>query len=153
MATYRKIKDVSALDPEAMKKKKKKCVIIAAVVAVLLVAAVLVAILASKPETLKTKYTFTVEVTHSDGVVETIEITTTEENLGAALVAEGLVDVEEIDGVSCVVAAGQMGKEEVNREFNGALWALYVGDERTDKDVYQVALENGKTYKLIYTTE
>ena len=81
MATYRKIKDLSTLNPVDKKKQTRKKRIWTLVALVLLAATVFGAYWATNPDLFKKKTKFTVEVHHSDHSVDTLEITTKEDML------------------------------------------------------------------------
>ncbi len=146
MATHRKIKDISPFDVEGNRKKRRKRRIITVIVAVLILAVAFGAVWVANPEIFNSKKTVTVEVHHSDGLVETFEITTKKAYLDGVLKEEELASIAD----DCVTAAGREGKEIAHSE-NGDYWVLYVGDELSEKGVSQVPVEDGKTYKLVFT--
>ena len=148
MATYRKINDISQFEP---KKPNTKALIICAIAAVLTVALVLGALLILKPEVFRGKKTITIEIHHSDEMVETFEIKTQKLYLGEVLVDEDLVETADGPYGLYITAAGRVGKEVAIYEQNGAYWAVYEGDVYAEKGISELPIQDGVTYKLIFT--
>ena len=75
-------------------------------------------------------------------------VLTSKENLGEALLGVGLVDGEDgpyglyVKSVNGVVA---------DYDVDGAFWGVYIGDKAADTGVSGITIENGATYKLVYT--
>lgn len=120
-----------------------------AVVALVLVAAVLAGVyIATRPQTTKFDKTFTLTIVHADGSEVPHTIATNEEYLGAELQKAGII-------------AGEMGEfglyiqtvdgETADYEKDGAYWAFYVGEEYAMLGIDQTPIEDGATYKLVYT--
>ena len=91
--------------------------------------------------------TFTLIVEVEEHAV-TFTVSTDEENLASALMEVNLVDGEDgayglyLKSVNGVVA---------DYDANGAWWGVYVGDKAADTGVSGITVENGGTYKLVYS--
>lgn len=128
-----------------MKNKK----LILAVVALVVVAAVLLGVyFATRPKTTQGAKTFTVTVIHADQSEKTFTYHTDEEYLGAVLMAEGLVQGTE--GQYGLMIDTVDGEKAVWEE-SGAYWALYVGEEYAMTGVDQTPVNDGDSFKLVYT--
>ncbi len=95
-------------------------------------------------------YAFTLVVVHKDGTQKEMPLKTNREYLGPALQDEGIIKgdmgefglyIKEVDGEKAVF------------EEDGAYWAFYVGDEYAILGIDKTPIENGKTYKLVYTAD
>ena len=128
-----------------MKNKK----LIAAVVALVVVIALLLGLyFVTRPDTQAGNKSFTVEVVHGDGTAKEFEYKTDEEYVGAVLIEDGLIQGEEGPwGMYIAVVDG----ERAVYEENSAYWALYVGEEYATQSVELTPIEDGATYKLVYT--
>lgn len=93
-------------------------------------------------------YTFTFVVVDSQGASTNFTIKTNETTLRKALEQEGLIKgsesefglmVEEVNGIRAVYAEDQ------------AYWALYIGEEYAMTGVDSTMVENGATYKFVYS--
>ena len=70
------------------------------------------------------KATFTFKVTHADGSVKTFEVKTNAETVGAALLAEGLIEGEMGDyGLYVKIVDGETADYNVDQSY----WAFYIG--------------------------
>ena len=88
---------------------------------------------------------FTFEVVDLDGSTETFNITTTEQYVGAALQAEGLIDGEMGDyGLYVKVVNGITADYDVD----GHYWAFYVNGEYGMSGVDVTEIEDGATYSF-----
>lgn len=89
--------------------------------------------------------TFTLEVVYEDGKTEELKLTSTEKYVGAALLAEGIIEGEDgkygmyIKSVNGVVA-----------DFNktGTYWAFYIDGEYATTGVDKAEIEDGAKYTL-----
>ena len=102
---------------------------------------------ADEPQTQEQK-TFVLEVTDGDGNVTSQTIRTTEETVGAALIKEGVIAGDESEfGLMVFYVNG------IRADFNedGAWWAFYIDDEMAMAGVDSIEIEEGVTYKFIYT--
>lgn len=92
--------------------------------------------------------TFTVIVVHGNGSEKTFQYTTEEQYLGPVLVSEGLVEGETgAYGLYIKVVDG----EKAVYEEDAAYWSIYIGEEGALTGADQIAIEDGATYKLVYT--
>ena len=153
MATYRKIKDLSALNPGDKKKQTAKKWIWTLVALVLFAATVFGAYWITHPDLFKKKMKFTVEIHHSDYSVDTLEITTKEEMLIDALLEHDLILVSEDKEGKFILGAGDphSGLEELY--FDTVSWVTYAGDNEEPIDPFRAKVVSGTTYKIIFTTE
>ena len=88
---------------------------------------------------------FSLVVVKLDGSEKTHSITTTEPNLAAALVKEGIIEGEEGQyGFVVQVVDG----ERHYWEEDGKYWAIYIGDEYATVGISSIVPEEGKVYKL-----
>lgn len=90
------------------------------------------------------KYNFTFTVVHGDGTSKDFAISTDEEILGDALLAEGLISGE--DGYIKVVDG-----ERADYDTDGAYWAFYIGEEYAMTGVDATELTDGGVYSFVYT--
>ena len=127
--------------------KKKLGILIAVVV---LVVALVAVYFATRPETNTNLKAFTLVVTHKDGTSKTMELKSDAEYLGIYLQEEGVIKgdmgqyglyIKEVDGEKAVF------------EEDGAYWAFYVGEEYAMQGIDLTPIEEGKTYKLVYTID
>ena len=89
---------------------------------------------------------FTVEVIHADGSAKTFSYTA-EGKLGAFLETEGLISSEGADpGMSHTVDG-----EKADWNENQSYWAFYLGEDYAMSGIYDTDIEDGETYKLVYT--
>lgn len=116
--------------------------------AVLLVIAILVGVyVATAPKAQEGSKTITVEVVHADGSKKEFTYHTDELYLDKVLVAEGLIAEDNIvDGMFTTVDG-----ETASWEQDQAYWAFYVGEEYASKGICETPVEDGNTYKLVYT--
>ena len=104
--------------------------------------------LPTKQETPEQKLSFTVIVIHADGTEKTFTYETTEEFVGPVLEDAGLIqgnagpygmEITHVDGVQAIYNTDK------------AYWAVYEGEEYAMTGIYDTAITNGATYKLVYT--
>ncbi len=92
--------------------------------------------------------TFTFTVVHSDGTEKSFEVTTDEETVGAALIAEGLISGEDGDyGLYVKVVDGETADYDLDQSY----WSFYVGDEYAMTGVDKTPITDGATYWFKYT--
>lgn len=122
--------------------------IIWAIVAVLLVAALATAYFLTRPGGTLGPKEFTLVIVHKDGTEKTMDMHSREEFLGPVLQEKGIIEgdmgdyglyIKKVDGEKAVY------------EEDNAYWAFYVGDEQAPRGVDQTPIENGATYRLVYT--
>ena len=90
--------------------------------------------------------TFTVTVVHKDKSEKTFTYTTTEANLGAALVKEGLVVESESAGMYNIVD-GETADWNVDQSY----WCFYVGEQMAFEGMNTTEIHDGDSFKLVYT--
>lgn len=121
------------------------------VIALVAVVAILVGVyFATRPETTDGMKSFTVEVVHKDGTSKKLEMKSDAEYLGEALDEKDLIEYEEGPYGKFILKADG---EQAVFETDGAYWAFYVGEEYATLGVDQTPIEEGKTYKLVYTID
>ena len=127
----------------------KKTILIAAVLLVL-VAALVAVYFVTRPETTEGMKAFTVEVIHKDGATKKLELESDKAYVGECLQEKGIIKgeegqyglyIQEVDGEQAVF------------ETDGAYWAFYVGEEYAAQGIDLTPIEEGKTYKLVYTID
>ena len=91
---------------------------------------------------------FSFEATDDEGNVSTWNVHTNETTVGPALVAVGLIDGDVSDFGLMVMYVNGIRADFVEDE---AWWALYIDDEMAMAGVNDIDIENGVTYKFIYT--
>ena len=127
--------------------KNKKLVL--AVLAVVVVAALMAGVyFATRPATSQGAKTFTVTVVHANGNAREFTYHTDEEFLGAVLSEEGLING--VDGPYGLMFDTVDGEKAVWEE-NSAYWALYVGEEYATLGIDSTPVNDGDTFKLVYT--
>lgn len=128
-----------------MKNKK----VILALAALVVIAAVFIGVyFATRPETVEGAKTFTLTVIHKDETSKEFEFHTDEEYLGTVLMDEGLLDGEMGEfGLYIKSVDGEVADYDVD----GAYWALYEGEEYAMQGIDLTPIEDGDTFKLVYT--
>lgn len=92
----------------------------------------------------------TVTVVHKDGSERTFECRTDAEYLGPVLLDEGIVEGEEGPyGLYIQKADG----ESAVFEQDGAWWGLYQNGESCMTGADQVVINDGDTFRIVYTVE
>lgn len=127
--------------------KNKKMLI--AVIALAVVIALLVGVyVATRPATSEGAKTITVTVVHADGSSKDFTYHTDEEFLAPVLVAEGLVvGTEGPYGLSIDAVDGETASWEANQSY----WALYIGEEYATTGASSTPVNDGDSFKLVYT--
>ena len=115
---------------------------------VLVVAALVGVYFATRPQVTAGEKSFTLVITHKDGSTKTEKFTTEAEYLGPFLEEKQLIKGEE--GPYGIFIKEVEGEKAVYEEDN-AYWAFYVGDEYASLGIDKTPIEDGATYKLIYT--
>ncbi|MBQ8910253.1 MAG: DUF4430 domain-containing protein [Oscillospiraceae bacterium] len=128
-----------------MKNKK----ILIAVIALVAVAALMVGVyFATREKPVEGQKTITVTVVHKDGSEKLFTCKTTEEYLGPVLLAEKIVEGDMGDyGLFITAADG----ETADYSVDGGWWAVYKGEEQTTTGADQVVIEDGDSFRLVYT--
>ncbi len=115
--------------------------------ALLLVVAVLVGVyFATRPQAQEGSKTITVEIVHADGKSETFTYKTDEKMLDGVLVAEGLVERENIVSGMFDTVKGETASWEKDKAY----WAFYINGEYASVGICDAIVEDGTTYKLAY---
>lgn len=126
--------------------KNKKLII--AVVAIVAVVAILLGVyFATRPTASAGSKTFTLTVVHSDEVSKDFTITSSEEFLAPALIAEGIINDEGIETGMYFTVDGETASWEENQSY----WAFYIGDDYAMAGMNDTPIEDGAVYKLVYT--
>lgn len=127
--------------------KNKKMLL--AVVALIAVAALMAGIaVMNRPETAEGAKTVTVTVIHKDGSEKVFEYHTDAEFLGEVILAEGLVEGEEGPyGLMISAVDGEVADWNVDQSY----WALYIGEEYATSGADTTPINDGDTFKLVYT--
>ena len=93
-------------------------------------------------------HSFTFVAVHGDGTEKSFEITTDKANVGDALLEENLIAGDDGDyGLYVKTVDG----EYAEYTETGAYWSFYVGDEIAMTGVSSTEIEDGATYKMVYT--
>lgn len=95
-----------------------------------------------------TEATITVEVVHADESTKEFTYTTTEEMLGAVLLAEELVVGEQTEYGLMI---SEVDGEQAIYEVDNAYWGLMINGEYAQTGVDSTPVEDGSTYSLVYT--
>ena len=126
---------------------KNKKLIIGVVALVLVVALLLGIYFATRPQTNTDDKTFTVTGVHSDNTGTDFSITSSEEFLAPALIAEGILTDEGIETGMYLTVDGETASWEENQSY----WAFYLGDQYATVGMNDTPIEDGAVYKLVYT--
>ena len=127
---------------------KNKKLILAAVALVLVIAAMLGIYFATRPATSQGSKTITVTVVHADGAEKKVTIRTDAEYLAEALLAENLVIGEDSQyGLNIHTVDGEKASWEANQSY----WALFIGEDYATTGVSQTPVNDGDSFKLVYT--
>lgn len=125
-----------------------KKLILAVVALVVVVAALLGVYLATRPETAEGAKTITVTVVHKDGTTKNFEYHTDEEFLGPVLLSEGLVVGENGPyGLMISTVDGETADYNVDQGW----WQIFIGEESATTGADAIVINDGDTFKLVYT--
>ncbi len=94
------------------------------------------------------KITLTVDVVDADGNTQTFTVSTDADNLGDALLAEGLVEGEQ--GAYGLYIKSVNGIR-ADYDLDKAYWALYSNGEMLMTGASDTAIADGQHYELVYT--
>ena len=120
------------------------------IIAVLLVAAMAAAYFLTRPSGNDDLKDFTLVIVHKDGVEKKMEMRSDAEFLGPLLQEKGIIEgdmgdyglyIKKVDGEKAVY------------EEDNAYWAFYVGEEYAVLGIDKTPIEDGATYKLVYTPD
>ena len=127
---------------------KNKKLILVSVALVLVIAAMLGIYFATRPTTSQGSKTITVTVVHADGAEKKVTIRTDAEYLAEALLAENLVIGEDSQyGLNIHTVDGEKASWEANQSY----WALFIGEDYATTGVSQTPVNDGDSFKLVYT--
>lgn len=128
-----------------MKNKK----ILIAVIALVVIAALMVGVyFVTREKPVEGQKTVTVTVVHKDGSEKLFTCKTTEAYLGPVLLAEKIVEGDMGDyGLFITAADGEIADYSVD----GGWWAVYKGEEQTTTGADQVVIEDGDSFRIVYT--
>ena len=127
---------------------KNKKLILAVVALVAVVGLLLGVYFATRPETSQGSKTFAVTVVHKDGTEKEFTYSTDEEYLGAVLVAENLLQGDQGEyGLMIHTVDGEKADWNVDQSY----WALYIGEEYAVTGVDTTPVNDGDSFRLVYT--
>ena len=124
--------------------KNKKSMLIAVITLVAAVAVLVTVYLVARPQAEEGSKTFTLTVTHSDGTRKNFSYTTDAEFLGDFLVAEGVVEIGDVDDGMFAYADG----EKAVYEESGCYWGFYVNGGYATEGLFTTPIEDGASYEL-----
>ena len=100
----------------------------------------------TRPDGTAGEKSFTLIVVHKDKTEKVFELTSAEEFLGAALVAEGIIVESDSPGLYNTVDG-----ETSDYSKDQSYWSFYIGDEAAMEGMNTTPITDGGVYKLIYT--
>ena len=119
-----------------------------AVIALVAVIGLMVGIwFTTRPETKVGSKTITVTVIHQNGDEKNFTYHTDEEYLGPVLYAEGLIKAEGVDDGMFNIVDGEKADWNENKSY----WSFYEGEEYAMQGVDTTPIEDGDSFKLVYT--
>lgn len=127
--------------------KNKKTLAIVIVLAVLVVALLAVYFL-TRPTVTAGQKSFTLEITHSDGTVKTMQFKSDAEYVGTVLQEKGVISGEV---ASYGLYIHEVDGERAVYEEDEAYWAFYVNNEYATAGIDLTPIEDGMVYQLVYT--
>lgn len=114
----------------------------------ILVVALLVGVyFVTRPQPQEGAKTISVVVVHKDKSEETFTYHTDEMYLAPVLVAEGLIEQDNIVSGFFDTVKG----EKADYNADQGWWAVYEGDEMAQVGITELAIEDGDTFRLVYT--
>lgn len=121
--------------------------LVLAAIALLCVIAVFAGIwFATRPEVTAGEKSFTLTVIHKDKSEKVFQLTSAEEFLGAALVAEGIIVESDSPGLYNTVDG-----ETSDYSKDQSYWNFFIGDEAAMEGMNTTPITDGGVYKLVYT--
>ena len=100
----------------------------------------------TRPEGTAGEKSFTLTVIHKDGTEKVFHLTSSEEFLAPALVAEGIIVESDSPGMYNTVD-GETADYSVDQGY----WCFYIGEESAMIGMNDAPLTDGAIFKLIYT--
>ncbi len=123
---------------------KKTVLALIAVVAVLAIMAGVYLI--TRPDTQEGTKTFTMVIVHGDGSEKILTIKTDKTYVSEAMLDEKLIVESDSPGLYTTVD-GELADYNVNQSY----WAFYEGDAYANEGMNTTPIQDGATYKLVYT--
>lgn len=129
---------------------KNKKLILAAVALVAVIAVFLGIYFITREAPTEGAKSITVTVVHADGSSKDFTYDTDAEYLGQVLLAEGLiVGTEGEYGLMVSTVDGETADYSVDQSY----WALYIGEDYAMTGVDQTPIQDGDTFKWVYTVD
>lgn len=100
----------------------------------------------TRPEGTAGEKAFTLTVIHKDGTEKVFHLTSSEEFLGAALVAEGIIVESNSPGLYNTVDG-----ETSDYSKDQSYWNFFIGDTAAMEGMNTTPITDGGVYKLVYT--
>ena len=125
---------------------KNKKLILSAVALIAVIAVFAGIWFATRPETTDGEKAFTLTVVHKDGTEKVFELTSSEEFLGPALVAEGIIIESDSPGLYNTVD-GETADYSVDQGY----WNFIIGGEPAMEGMNTTPITDGGQYTLEYT--
>ena len=126
-----------------MNNKKMTLAAVALIVVVALFAGIW---MATRPDTAAGQKSFTLTVIHKDKTQKVFELSSSEEFLGPALVAEGIIVESDSPGLYNTVDG-----ETADYSKDQGYWSFMIGDEAAMEGMNTTPITDGAHYSLIYT--
>ena len=123
-----------------------KKMILAAVALIVVVALFAGIWVASRPDIFAGEKRFTLTVVHKNGTEKVFELTSSEEFLGAALVAEGIIIESDSPGMYNTVDG-----ETTDYSKDQSYWGFFIDGEYAMEGMNTTPITEGGQYKLVYT--
>ena len=123
-----------------------KKMILAAVALIVVVALFAGIWVASRPEIFAGEKHFTLTVVHKNGTEKIFELTSSEEFLGAALVAEGIIVESDSPGMYNTVDG-----ETTDYSKDQSYWGFFIDGAYAMEGMNTTPITEGGQYKLVYT--
>ncbi len=114
---------------------------------VLVIAILLGVYIALRPDTVAGDKTITVIVVHRDGTEKEFVYHTQKELLGEVLYGEGLIQAEGVDEGMFNIVDGEKADWNADKSY----WSFYEGDTYASESVDTLVIQDGDTFKLVYT--
>ena len=102
--------------------------------------------LTTRPDTAAGEKSFTLTVIHNDGTEKVFELTSAEEFLGPALVAEGIIVESDSPGLYNTVDG-----ETADYSRDQSFWEFFVNGASAVEGMNTTPITEGAQYKLVYT--
>ena len=100
----------------------------------------------TRPEGTAGEKSFTLTVIHKDGTEKVFHLTSSEEFLAPALVAEGIIVESDSPGMYNTVDG-----ETADYSADQGFWCFYIDEESAMIGMNDAPLTDGGTFKLVYT--